>query len=213
MNFDQLCEMLREIMTDIRHGSCYPGSLHFILYRCPRSPDACGICLYVHPAVQRVNPALKRREFPLRIAGQQHHVGGLVVEIAYPARHAWQLSLCCRCGSVMAGDDLPAISNRANDQGMSRVKPLAQTGRYRFDDVLPRRFWCPYCPAVMTVILFDARFATARTGRLSQSGVIIRATFRRDRGCPGPTWRSRQAAERTVERAAGISAGGFLANF
>jgi hypothetical protein len=71
-----------------------------------------------------MHPPLQRREFPLRIAGQQKHVGGIVVEIAYPARHAWQASLYCRCGSVVAGGDLPAVSERADDQRMSRVKPL-----------------------------------------------------------------------------------------
>jgi Ni,Fe-hydrogenase I small subunit len=78
-------EMLKTVVRYVAHGFRDFRRIHFVLDRASRPSDAFGVGLDVHGAAQRMTPAFDRREFALRVGGDEQHVGRRIVKITHPA--------------------------------------------------------------------------------------------------------------------------------
>ena len=119
MDLDELAEDLGQSVPDVGHGAGNTSRQHFVTDALPRSGDTSGIRLNVHAAVQRVHPALERRELALRVRGDERHVGRVIGEIANPSRHHIDTGPKRGLMSIVTGYDLGPVAKGANDQGLS----------------------------------------------------------------------------------------------
>jgi hypothetical protein len=126
----------------MQHSISNPRRLDLHVDRLPCPPDALGIRLDLHPAMQRMPTTLQRRQLALRIRRRQQEICRIIVDVSYPTRYLSELRATRRFCTMMPRNDLPTIPERPNYQRMRRVETARQPDANRLNYILTgQRSW------------------------------------------------------------------------